>query len=62
MSNDESLIYVLVSGLFSMFFSAYCRDENVIAAHSSTGHIKLKILNILVFGLEISAKTSSFSM
>jgi len=42
-----------------MSFSAYWRTENAISAHSSMGLIKSMILDILVLGLEISAKTTS---
>jgi len=43
-------------------FSAFWRAENAISDHSSTGLIKSMILDILVFGLEISAKATSFLM
>jgi len=43
-------------------FSAFWRPENTISAHSLTGLIKSMILNILVLGLEKSAKTTSFSL
>jgi len=43
-------------------FSAIWCSENAISALSSTGLIKSMILDILVLGLEISAKTTSFSI
>jgi len=43
-------------------FTAFWRAENAISDHSSTGLIKSIILYILVLVLEISAKTTSFSM
>jgi len=43
-------------------FSAFWRHENAISAHSSTGLIKSMILYILVYGLEISANTITFSL
>jgi len=42
-------------------FLAFWRPENAISAQSSTGLTKSIILDILVFGLEISANTTSFS-
>jgi len=42
-------------------FSPFCRDENAISAHSSTVLINSMIFNILVFGLEISVKTTTFT-
>ena len=36
--------------------------ENAISAYSSMGLIKSMILDILEFGLEISAETTSFSL
>ena len=43
-------------------FSAFWRPENAFSAPSSTGFIKTMIFDIIVMGLEISAKTTSFSM
>jgi len=43
-------------------FSAFWWSENAISDHSSTGLIKSMILDILVLGLEITAKTTSFRM
>ena len=43
-------------------FSVFSRGENAISAHSSTVLIKKMTLDILVLGLEISAKTTSFSI
>ena len=40
----------------------FCRAENVISAHSSTGLIKSMILDILMLGYEISAKITTLSM
>jgi len=45
-----------------MFIFGILVGENAISVHSSTGFIKSMILDILVLGLEISAKTTSFSM
>jgi len=39
MTNDESLIYVLVSCVTQCSFSAFWLAENAISAHSSTGLI-----------------------
>jgi hypothetical protein len=60
------------------YFSAFWRPENAISAYSSTGLIRSMIFGIIlmgleisvnnlilyifVLGLEISAKTTSFSM
>ena len=63
MSNDESLIYVVVSRVFHIVkFSAFWRPENAISAQSSKGFIKSMILDIIVLGLEISVNSTSFSM
>jgi len=43
-------------------FSAFWRAQNVISDHSSTGLFKSMIFYVLVLGLEISAKTTSFSI
>jgi len=43
-------------------FSAFWRSENAISGHSSTGLIKSMLLDLLVFGLEISAKTTSLTL
>jgi len=43
-------------------FSAFWRAENAIFGHSSTCLIKSMILDLLVLGLEISAKTTSFTL
>ena len=60
MSNDVSVIYVLISWVFQCSFSAFWRAENAISAHSLTGLIKSIILDIQGLGLEISANTTSF--
>jgi len=63
LSNDESLIYVLDSWVFhNVHLSAFWRAENAISDHSSTGFIKLIILDSLLLGLEISGKTTSLSV
>jgi len=41
-------------------FSAFCRPGKAISAHSSTGLYKSTILDIFVFGLEISVNTTPF--
>jgi len=41
-------------------FTAFWRADNAISDHSSTGFIKTLTLDILVLGLEISAKITSF--
>jgi hypothetical protein len=43
-------------------FSAYCRAEITNSAHSSTGLVKSIILDILVLGLDISEKKTTFSL
>ena len=43
-------------------FSSFWGAENAISDHSPTGLIKSMILDILVLGIEISEKTTSFSM
>ena len=61
MCNDEKIN--LFTGFLSVSqcsFSAFWQAEN--AAHSSTGRMKSKILYILVLRLEISTKTTSFSL
>jgi len=60
-TNDESLIYVILS-VSKWSFSAFWPAENSISAHSSTGLINSMILYMLVFGLEISVKTTTFSL
>jgi len=60
MSNDESLIYVLISlGFHIVHFRHFgglkTRFLIILIIHSM-------ILDILVLGLEISAKTTTFSM
>jgi len=43
-------------------FSALWRAENTISEHSSTGLFKSMIFDVLMLGLEKSAKTTSFSL
>jgi len=43
-------------------FSAFWRAEYAISDHSSTGLFKTIIFDVLVLGLEISAKTTTFSL
>jgi len=63
MSNSEISIYVVVPWDFlQCSFSAFWLAENAITAHSSTGLISSMILDFLVLGLEVSAKTTSFSV
>jgi hypothetical protein len=63
MSNDEK--FNLCTSFLSVSqcsFSAFWRAENAISAHSSTGRMKSEILYILVLRLEISTKTTPFSL
>jgi len=60
MSNDESLIYLLVSLCFKKFIFGILRPENAIYAHSSSGLIKSIFLDILLLGLVVSGNTTSF--
>jgi len=57
-------IYLCTSilGVSQSSFSQFCGPENANSAHSSTGLIKAMILDILVLWLELSAKTTSFSL
>jgi len=54
-------MYYLIE-CFTMFIFGILATENAISDHSSTGPIKSMNLHILVLGLEISAKITSFSM
>ena len=62
MPNDEK-VYLCTSFLSvpQCSFSAFCRAENAYSAQTSTGFFKSMILDILVLGLEISTKTTSYS-
>jgi len=58
-------IYFLCTSFLSdsqYSFSAFWLAENAISDHSSTGLFKSMIFYVLVLGLEISAKTTSFSL
>jgi len=59
LSNEESLIYVLVSWVFHNVHFGILQAQNAISAYSSTGLIKSMILYILVLGLVISGNTTS---
>jgi hypothetical protein len=63
MSNDESLNLCTAFLCVSQFsFSAFWWAEKANSDHSSTGLFKSMIFYVLVLGLEISAKTTSFSL
>ena len=62
MSNDESNLCTCFLSVSQCSFSAFWQAENAIFGHSSTGLIKSKILDLLVLGLEISAKTTAFTL
>jgi hypothetical protein len=49
-------------GVSQFTFSAIWPAENAISAHSLTGVIMSMILEVLVLGFEIAAKTTTFSM
>ena len=63
MPNDEKVnLCTSFLSVSQCSFSGLWWAENAISAYSSIGLIKSMILDILEFGLEISAETTSFSL
>ena len=62
-TNDESLIYVLVSGVFhNVHFRHFGELKMRFLLIRQRVILKLMILYIRVLGLEISANTTAFSL